>query len=84
MCVGEKIEDTLRNGSKTAMSSEEVKSHQITFALEKKTLFLPEAEGITIVKKKKKVLPKLTSLINLPRSALCLTFWLEKWGLREK
>ena len=52
MCVGEKIEDTLRNGSKTAISSEEVKSHQITFALEKKTLFLPEAEGITIVKKK--------------------------------
>lgn len=55
VCVGEKIEDTLRNGSKTAMSSEEVKSHQITFALEKETLFLPETEGITIyyiVKKK--------------------------------
>lgn len=55
-----------RHSSVFVFTSEEVKNHQIIFALGKKQS-PPEAEGITIVKK---VLPKLTSLISSPQSTL--------------
>lgn len=63
------------------MHLEEIKSLQITFACGKKTttknptVFSPEAEGMAMVKRKKKIetdLPKLLSLTDSPQRAI---FW---------
>lgn len=63
VCAGEKLRTLLRNGSRTHLVSlEEIKSHQATFAPEgknnknQKALFSPEAEGMTMMKRKKKKL----------------------------